>query len=270
MRLFRRAPGPDEVLGAIHNLRNALNPLTTILTQDRDGRPAIDREMVDRALAELAQADVPLARREKLAAFVTACVTALEAARSEQAEQFAAGREVLANVLDVVGEQHAFPRGHSTVGACDITAVIARSATIARYSVDAPIVFTVPGEPHVVLGSRAVLSQVIGNLFANAAEAVGAAGRVDGSITVTAETLSAVVRVRIRDNGEGFRPGAAALLFKRGFSTRTHKVGGLGLHWCVGAVTAMGGSLTLRSDGEGCGAVAELILPAMTDQRLAG
>ncbi|MDQ2879195.1 MAG: histidine kinase, partial [Pseudomonadota bacterium] len=49
-------------------------------------------------------------------------------------------------------------------------------------------------------------------------------------------------------------------LFQRGFSTRAHKSGGLGLHWCANSMLAMGGSLALESEGAGRGAVAVLTL----------
>ncbi len=49
-------------------------------------------------------------------------------------------------------------------------------------------------------------------------------------------------------------------LFQRGFSTRKHKSGGLGLHWCANSMTAMQGSLRLESEGQGRGAVAILAL----------
>jgi len=53
-------------------------------------------------------------------------------------------------------------------------------------------------------------------------------------------------------------------VFQRGFSTREHKSGGLGLHWCANSMTAMGGTLRLESEGRGMGAVAILTLRAAT------
>ena len=68
--------------------------------------------------------------------------------------------------------------------------------------------------------------------------------------------------MHIRDDGEGFDSAAGATLFQRGFSTRAHKSGGLGLHWCANSMNAMQGSLRLESEGLGRGAVAVLTLPA--------
>jgi len=70
------------------------------------------------------------------------------------------------------------------------------------------------------------------------------------------------VTVHIRDDGEGFDTTTGATLFQRGLSTRAHKSGGLGLHWCANAMTAMDGALRLESEGRGRGAVAVLTLKA--------
>ena len=65
------------------------------------------------------------------------------------------------------------------------------------------------------------------------------------------ETRDGRVEIAIRDDGEGFDAADAPDLFQRGFSTRAHKSGGLGLHWCANSMTAMEGSLRLESDGSG-------------------
>ena len=114
-----------------------------------------------------------------------------------------------------------------------------------------------------------ILSQVIGNLIGNAAEAVAATGSDSGSIGVSIHQAGDIVTVHIRDDGEGFDAATGATLFQRGFSTRAHKSGGLGLHWCANSMTAMGGALRLESEGRGRGAVAILTLPAATRDDIA-
>jgi signal transduction histidine kinase len=68
--------------------------------------------------------------------------------------------------------------------------------------------------------------------------------------------------LRIKDNGEGIEAATLKTLFDRGFSTRPHKSGGIGLHWCANAIRIMGGSLTIESGGKGQGATAVLVLKA--------
>lgn len=259
----------ESAVAVMHNVRNALNPISTILSQGIAGGPSIDRAMLDRALAELAGEDVAPSRRRKLAAFVTAALEAEEAARGTIRAELQVGREAMANVLEIIGQQQAHAHERPQLELCDATDIVARNATIARYSAIASIAFSFPAQPHAVMANRVILSQVIGNLLGNAAESIGAAGRTSGSIAVTIEEVPTGVEVRIRDDGDGFDPEIGKTLFQRGFSTRAHKSGGLGLHWCANAMTAMEGSLRLESEGRGRGAVAILTLRPSEDAVLA-
>jgi signal transduction histidine kinase len=252
----------ESAVAVMHNVRNALNPISTILSQGTAKRPPIDRATLNRAAEELGRDDVPPERRRKLAEFVRACIDALDAGHKDQVRQLDIGRRAMAQVLEIIGEQQAHAHERPALAPCDITEIIAQNATIARYSGEVSIAFSFPAKRLMVLASRVILSQVIGNLFSNAAEAIASAGRLSGSITVTVEELDGKVRVRIRDDGEGFDPKTAPALFQRGFSTRPHKSGGLGLHWCANSMNAMEGSLWLESEGKGRGAVAILTLAA--------
>ncbi|WP_258043074.1 CHASE4 domain-containing protein [Sphingomonas sp. NBWT7] len=252
----------ESAVAVMHNVRNALNPISTIIGRGIAQAAPIDRATLDRAATELARDDIPAARRAKLAAFVAAAIEALDTARREQVLQLGIGREAMAHVLDIIGEQQAHAHERPALAACDVTDIIAQNATIARYSAGTSIAFSFPAQPHPVLANRVILSQVIGNLFANAAEAIAAAGRQSGSLAVSVSEADDTVIVRIRDDGEGFDPDTGATLFQRGFSTRRHKSGGLGLHWCANSMTAMEGSLRLESEGRGRGAVAILTLRA--------
>ncbi|RYD65680.1 MAG: HAMP domain-containing protein, partial [Sphingomonadales bacterium] len=250
----------ESAVAVMHNVRNALNPISTVLSQGANRESGIDRNILDRALSELAKEDVPAVRRQKLVAFVAAAQQAAEDEREDRKSQMAIGREALHHVLEIIGTQQAAAHERPPLDACNITDIVAQNATIARYSGDVSIAFTFPGKPHWVMASRVILSQVVGNLFSNAAEAIAATGRTSGSISVSITDKSDRVEIAIRDDGEGFDPAQAPTLFQRGFSTRAHKSGGLGLHWCANSMLAMEGSLELRSDGKGNGARAILTL----------
>ncbi len=252
----------ESAVAVMHNVRNALNPISTVLSQGLAHAPATDRALLDRAMAELADDAIPVVRRQKLAAFVIAALENEAKAREERKEQLSIGRDALHNVLEIIGGQQEQAHERPPLDTCDVTDLVARNATIARYSGIASIAFHFPSQPHWVLANRVLLSQVIGNLFSNAAEAIAATGRDGGSISVTIHDRDGGVEVMIRDDGEGFDPEGAPQLFQRGFSTRAHKSGGLGLHWCANSMVAMGGTLTLRSEGTGYGARAILQLQA--------
>jgi two-component system OmpR family sensor kinase len=217
----------ESAVAVMHNVRNALNPISTILSQGIAQPAPMDRGTLD---------------------------------REERRRQLQVGREAMSHVLEIIGEQQHVANGRPELESCDVTEIIAKNATIARYSGGLSIAFSFPARPYRVMGSRVILSQVVGNLFANAAEAIGAMELGGGTIGVTVEEVNGQTVIAIRDDGEGFAIDRAPTLFQRGFSTRKDKSGGFGLHWCANSMTAMQGSLRLESEGEGRGAVAVLTL----------
>lgn len=259
----------ESAVAVMHNVRNALNPISTILSQGIRQPPPVDRATLDRALGELARDDVPAARRAKLAAFVTAAIDAEGLARDAMRGELQVGREAMAHVLEIIGQQQKQAHERPEVERVDVAEIVARNASIARYSQLASIAFSFPAGPHWAMANRVILSQVVGNLLGNAAEAIAAKGTGTGSITVTIEEEEEEVVIVVRDDGEGFDADRAPSLFQRGFSTRQHKSGGLGLHWCANSMTAMGGALALRSAGKGLGAEAVLTLAAAEATALA-
>lgn len=250
----------ESAVAVMHNVRNALNPISTVLSQGLGRALALDRTTIDRALSELARDDIPAVRRQKLVAYLAAAIEAVEQEREERREQLGIGREALHHVLEIIGKQQEAAHERPPLEACDLTDIVAQNAAIARYSGETAIAFSFPSRPYWVMGNRVILSQVIGNLFANAGEAIAATGRDNGSIAVTALPQGEKTALRIQDDGEGFDPAAAPSLFQRGFSTRAHKSGGLGLHWCANSMLAMEGTLELVSEGRGMGACAVLTL----------
>jgi signal transduction histidine kinase len=250
----------ESAVAVMHNVRNALTPVSTILSTPL--APAADDTLVDRALAELATGELPAARQQKLVAFIVAALAADRARRDRQDRARESGRVALSHALEIIGRQQEETHEGPALATVDLTDVIARNAAIVRYADGASIAFSFPSQPHLVLANRVMLSQVIGNVFANAAEAIAARGGGSGTILVSIHEHDGEVQAIIRDDGEGFDPAIASTLFQRGYSTRKNKSGGLGLHWCANTMLAMGGRLQLDSEGPGRGACAILTLAA--------
>lgn len=253
----------ESAVAVMHNVRNALNPVSTILSAGIGQTAPVDRALLDRALAELAGADAAPDRRAKLASFVAAALEAEDRQRQDRRDQLEVGRDAMRQVLDIIGAQQQLAHERPPLEECDVTQIIAQNATIALHSGrGTSIAFNFPAKPHPVMANRVLLSQVVGNLFSNAAEAIAAAGG-SGSINVTVgASPDGRVEIAIQDTGEGFDPARVQQLFQRGYSTRDHKSGGLGLHWCANSMTAMEGALNIESDGVGRGATARLTLKA--------
>ena len=254
----------QSAVGAMHNVRNSLSPVNVILgTLDHSLGQRLPPE-AQRALSELADPAVAPERRLRLVQFLSTLLEefdhAIDDARGRTRE---AGRHLASALEAISGVQ----RSNGTVDyaeACDLGGMLGRAVNAARYVEGARITVDLDIPERIVArGNRVLLNQVIENLVTNAIEAIVARGQGEGQLTVRAEALAerSVCRITVADDGDGFPPQLAAHLFERGFSTRGHKSGGMGLHWCANTINAMGGKLRLESAGSGLGATATIELP---------
>ncbi|MBV9009663.1 MAG: HAMP domain-containing protein [Verrucomicrobia bacterium] len=103
--------------------------------------------------------------------------------------------------------------------------------------------------------------QILINLLRNAKYALDEVKRTDKSITTSVFAVNErFVHVVVSDNGIGISPENLTRIFAHGFTTR-EEGHGFGLHSGALAARAMGGSLSVASDGIGCGASFTLELP---------
>ncbi len=109
-----------------------------------------------------------------------------------------------------------------------------------------------------VLADEEAVWLVLRNLLANALEAVREA---DGAcVEVIARSERAAAVLEVRDNGGGFRPQEASMLFEKFYRPgdemrRGGHGAGLGLHIVRELMARSGGSVHAHSEGPGCGAV---------------
>lgn len=134
---------------------------------------------------------------------------------------------------------------------------------------DRTIALDMTAEPREVWvnGDRTRLSQVVGNLLANAVKFTPVGGKT--TVTVQTEVARGEVAVRIHDTGRGIAPELLSRLFEpftQADSSFDRKLGGLGLGLSIvkGLVEMHGGSVTVHSDGVGKGATFAITLPLDT------
>ena len=250
----------QSTAGLMHNVRNSLSPVQVILAMLERRLAQRAPHEAGRAIAELAAPATPPERRARLAQYLTVVHQAFDQGQAEaEAEAEAADRH-LAAALAAIRESHADPGEIDHRQRCDLPELLDQAATAGRFVRDAAIRVEVDCPPRLsVHGNRVLLAQILENLVTNAAEAIVAAGGT-GTIRIAAEVTGSRARITVTDDGEGFAEGAGERLFERGYSTRQHKRGGLGLHWCAVTLGPMGGSLTLASAGPGQGAMATVDL----------
>ena len=66
----------------------------------------------------------------------------------------------------------------------------------------------------------------------------------------------------LSDSAGGVAPKNLPRLFQKGFSTKSQATNSeFGLHWCANALAALGGAISVHSDGIGRGTRFEIRLP---------
>ncbi|HEY6036731.1 MAG TPA: response regulator [Kofleriaceae bacterium] len=146
----------------------------------------------------------------------------------------------------------------------DLAAIVEQALAVAGPAIEKrghAIELEVTAAPVVVAGDAERLGQVISTLLANAARYTSPGGRIE--VTCTVEAATAIVRVR--DNGIGIPAELQPSLFEMFVQERIGPDGsgglGLGLALAHRLVELHAGTLTVHSDGHGCGSTFELRLP---------
>ncbi len=121
-----------------------------------------------------------------------------------------------------------------------------------------------------IVTTKHKLMQILVNLIKNAAEALENTSDKPRVITLRVRSgKDEGVVLEVGDNGMGIAADDLNLVFSHGFTTKENGHG-FGLHSSAIAATELGGSLRVRSDGPGCGAVFTILLPALRPARFAG
>jgi signal transduction histidine kinase len=115
---------------------------------------------------------------------------------------------------------------------------------------------TFPGDGVQVLGDDEGLRKVFSNIFENAREAMGGAGRI---LLRVEPAENGEVLVRVGDEGTGVSPEVRERLFEPYFSTKTTGTG-LGLAITRSILEEIGGTISLSNRTDG-GAEVRITLP---------
>lgn len=258
------AGAANQAAGILHNIRNAMSPISAILWDLTRAEDEPWKRNLATALEELANPPRDPERAAKLGSFVAlSAAKLLDEGQARKADlQELAG--VVRHVDEILKDQDSISQNERTLEPIDIGEAAKVAAAMLDKSAHVAVNFHLPAGA-VVLGHRIVLEQVFVNLMLNAVEAIGSSRKSVGEITLDAAPvlLDSVPAfdVTIRDDGDGIAAGHLESIFEKGFSTRARPSGGTGLHWCANVVKAMGGRLYAESDGPELGATLHLVLP---------
>jgi sensor domain CHASE-containing protein/HAMP domain-containing protein len=255
--------------GVLHNLGNAMTPLGVRIAAVVSRLRAAPAGDVALAFAEIGDGGKGSLRRADLEEFLRmACRELATCVKEAQQDALVVQRQ--ANVVQTaLAELMHATRNTHVVEAVRLPELVAQTLEIVpdacrrRLDVDADESLRRVG---VVQVARTVLRLILQNLIINAADAVRDAGREKGVLRLAAEIVgeggSSELHLHCSDDGVGIEADNLHRVFDKGFSTKSSETNyGIGLHWCAGAINALGGRIWAASEGPGHGASMHLMLP---------
>ena len=265
--------------GVLHNLGNALTPMSVRLANLTERLRAAPIADAEQAVAELKEGTPDAARGADLEEFLRlACKQLAATVRSAQEDVATITRQA-SLIQTTLAEQMRSARNEHVIESVRLTELLAQSLEIvpdtcrSRLAIAADETVRRVG---VVRVARTVLRLILQNLIINAADAVRDAGKDKGTLRVSAEIVHEADRRQLHlqciDDGVGIAAENLERVFEKGFTTKSPETNhGIGLHWCANAIGALGGQIWAASDGPGRGAALHLLVPLTArDIALAG
>jgi signal transduction histidine kinase len=252
----------DQAAGLLHNVRNAVSPIAALawnLAKDDD---AGWKQNLSKAVQELKEPVADPERRAKVTQFVVASAMRLLEEVASRREDLKSMASMVRHVENILKDQDVLSRAERVSEEFDVGRLIAEAVNLISRRTGVRVECQVDAHS-IMRGHKIPLEQVFANLFVNAAEAIEAAGHETGTVRVhlSREMAEQMLKIVVADDGVGVTADNLPRLFEKGYTTKTERAGGLGLHWCANAVNAMGGRLTISSEGAGKGTCVTITLP---------
>lgn len=264
-----RVAGMAEVAtGVLHNVGNVLNSVnvsaTLIVEQLRKSKTASLSKLVHllrqhtQDLGEFLACDP---KGVQVPAFLEAIAEQLAWEQGNLAREAQSLQQNVEHIKQIVAMQQSYAKvsgareNFSLVEMVD-DALRMSSAALTRHHIEVVREFEIV--PPVMVDRHLVL-QILVNLISNAQHALDC--RPEGRrLILRIKNAEKNVRLEVVDNGAGIARENLTRVFQHGFTTK--KTGhGFGLHSGANAAREMGGSISVQSDGLGCGATFILELP---------
>ncbi|QDV25130.1 ATP-binding protein [Aureliella helgolandensis] len=270
----RRAGMADVATGVLHNVGNVLNSVNVsagmILERVRYS-PSVSLERSAHLLRDTASDSIPTAelmsnppdRMLKLADFLQGIAKKCDAENTEVRQEVDRLVSNIDHIKKIVASQQSFAKSSGIVTKIQLEHVFEdalelHDVSLARHGIDVTRIFAAHkplySDQHRIL-------QILVNLVFNAKQAIEELAGDSPRITLRINDIDGErVSVQVSDTGVGVRPENLKKIFSYGFTTKAQGHG-FGLHACALAAYELGGSLSVKSQGEGLGATFTLVLP---------
>jgi two-component system, OmpR family, sensor kinase len=250
----------DSAAGMLHNVRNSLAPIRVMQDKWLAEETLPFRANLQRAAQELTRDDIDPARKADLERFMLSAARQIALSSEGRLREMEETRVSINQIADILGSYDFDMSGKRSGEEISLPSLLTREAATVAARDSGGFELILPDDLPAIIGNRIQFAQVIGNIFVNADEAMVSAGTAHKQVVVNwRDTGEGMVELRFTDSGDGIAAEDIERAFHRGYSTREHKSGGLGMHWAANAMRAMGGSIALESEGLGKGATAIVI-----------
>lgn len=168
------------------------------------------------------------------------------------------------HINDIVATQQDYARPTAIGEVVPLAPIIDEAIRINHTALDDSQVEIVrdPQEQAATVADRHRVLQIMVNLIRNAQQAFDEIDRDDKRLTIRVLAVEDKLVIALEDNGPGIEADNLNRIFNHGFTTKK-RGHGFGLHSCATSAMEMRGSLSVRSNGLGCGAVFTLELPIL-------
>jgi sensor domain CHASE-containing protein len=272
-RSFEAGVG-EMASGALHNIGNAITPLTVRIEGLRQRLRAAPAADVEPTITEIATSRTDAARHADCEALLELLARECAKVIVRSEEELEIIRRQVEDVKQLLAEQKRFARRGPIAEDTSVEALVRQAAEVIPEDLLATIRIEI--DPLIEkMGTRRLpriaLQQVLQNIMLNAAESIREGGRGSGVIRVSAREMGDgdggkdLLDLTLTDDGAGVAPENVSRLFERGFTTKSHVTNsGFGLHWCANVLNALGGAISATSEGAGRGACLRVLVPAQT------
>ncbi len=271
MATARRAGMAEIATGVLHNVGNVLNGINvsaTLMVErlrqskiDQLGRAVNLLEEHDDDLGQFLSSD---SKGQQVPQFLRIVTDHLLEEQREITEEANTLATKVDHVKAIIATQQTYAGATGVIQTFDIADVLEESiklqaASFERHRITIRREFT---KLPPILADKERLLQIFVNLVKNAKEAMQDA-HTENTLTFRTLLVDENVRAEISDTGVGIAEENITRVFSHGFTTKASGHG-FGLHSCANAAQAMGGSLSVISDGPGMGSTFVLVLPLKT------
>ena len=263
--------------GILHNVRNALSPITTHIERIKDQFRDIPLQHLEQAQQELQNGSLTPERRTDLIRFVELTFQNV----MMNLKETVMGLEELSlqvfQIEDMLNGQRTF--GSKDKGGLfefiepirliDKALEMVPDRTFKYCKVKTQQIKKLPAIPV----HTTTFPQVLQNLLINAAESIERQKSLYSKIVIGCDIEPGesvdMLHWTIEDNGAGIEPERIKTIFERGASSKNKGLTGIGLHWCANTIAAMRGKIWAESKGLHHGACFHILIPMAAEEALA-